>query len=229
MMKECPYTASSRDALENTPPSALEISQHWSCESDTTAGQALLYSLCLVEIQPERERDRCPYDCWQLPACLHWETWSHLRLTCCDATMWEKSFNQLWIPANSLHQCERGCYWAAVLWAVGIQAVISKSWICSAANLKLTPTARMVLTFILSRYWIRESIANSSKQWCAITNLYGLAQKCQLTTDKYRLSCPKPAQENILCLYGKYLKPHEFGFITDFFVKVTQNFPFVTI
>ena len=26
MMKECPYTASSRDALENTPPSALEIS-----------------------------------------------------------------------------------------------------------------------------------------------------------------------------------------------------------
>ena len=27
MMKECPYTASSRDALENTPPSALEISR----------------------------------------------------------------------------------------------------------------------------------------------------------------------------------------------------------
>ena len=26
MMKECPYTASSRDVSENTPPSALEIS-----------------------------------------------------------------------------------------------------------------------------------------------------------------------------------------------------------
>ena len=58
---------------------------------------------------------------------------------------------------------------------------------------------RMVVTFILSRYWIGESIANSSKQWCAITNLYGLAQKCQLTTDKYSLSCPNPTQENILC------------------------------
>ena len=29
MMKECPYTASSRDALENTPTSALEISLGW--------------------------------------------------------------------------------------------------------------------------------------------------------------------------------------------------------
>ena len=60
---------------------------------------------------------------------------------------------------------------------------------------------RMVVTFILSRYWIGESIANSSKQWCAITNLYGLAQKCQLTTDKYSLACPKPTQENLLCLF----------------------------
>lgn len=68
---------------------------------------------------------------------------------------------------------------------------------------------RMVVTFILSRYWIGESIANSSKQWCAITNLYGLAQKCQLTTDKYSLACPKPTQENLLemFIFGKYLKP----------------------
>ena len=29
ILKECPYTASSRDALENTPTSALEISLGW--------------------------------------------------------------------------------------------------------------------------------------------------------------------------------------------------------
>ena len=29
ILKECPYTASSRDALENTPTSALEISLRW--------------------------------------------------------------------------------------------------------------------------------------------------------------------------------------------------------
>ena len=140
------------------------------------------------------QRGRCPSDRWQLPVYIERPALTSVRLTCCDATL----NSVVRIPANSLNQCERGCYWAAVLWAVGIQAVISKSWICSAANLKLTPTARMVLTFILSRYWIRESIANSSKQFCPITNLYRLAQKCQSTTDKYSRSCPKPTQESIL-------------------------------
>ena len=165
----------------------------WSCDSDLQTLQQLLCSPSPLVGNSQRERLL-----QILPAtCLHWDpVLSHLGVTFCDAT------NVKRLSTNSLrHQCVWGCYWAPVLWAVGIRAVIWKSWICSAANLKLTPTARIVLTFILSRYWIGESIANSSKQWSDITNLYGLAQKCQLTTDKYRLSGPKPTQEK-LGLFG---------------------------
>jgi hypothetical protein len=70
-----------------------------------------------------------------------------------------------------------------------------------------------VLTFILSRYWIGESIANSSQQWCAITNLYGLTQKCQLTTDKHSLPCPKPTQETIVYLKGNPISATVIGLI----------------